>query len=348
MSNGRCLEGIGGVALRSVGSLTIVLCLFWSLIVFAKSPAGSEMTAPANARQWLAKLAPAMTRVSYKGVFVYSRGDEVNSMRIFHRYRNGKVRERLVQLDGANGEVIRDGSRITYISPGKRRIRLNKVLPSGPFAEAFSHPLTPVTRWYSPRLLKDDRVAGYPTAVLELKARDHHRYSYRLWLEKHSGLLVKSEVLSLSGKVLERFQFTDLEITPNIPDSDLVAHAAGRQVTKTDIAKTEKGQAKDADDQGHEWVNWRLGWRPQGFVAAVAPARNGETSVAYSDGMASFSVFVEPPNGTDMPAGASRIGATTAFIRKVPRNGKTYLVTVVGEIPPKTAMRVANGIRLSH
>jgi len=331
-----------------------VLWLLWVAGLMVQAPAAQAASGtnspkpPVTAKQWLAKLAPALTHVSYEGVFVYARGGDVNSMRIFHRFRDGNVRERLVQLDGANGEVVRDGSRITYIYPDNRRIHLSKVLPSGPFAEAFSHPLTPVTRWYRPRRLKDDRVAGYTTAVLELKARDRNRYSYRLWLEKKTGLLVKSEVLSLKNKVLERFQFTDLNITDAIPDADLVAHPAGRDVTKTDIPSHADPEPDSDHDRDHESVKWRLGWRPQGFVASVAPTEASGASVAYSDGMASFSVFVEPPNGANMPSGASRIGATTAYIRKVPRHGKTYLVTVVGEIPPQTAMQVANGISLGR
>lgn len=330
----------------------IVLGVGWPLTGYAVSAGTSSQPAAAkshpsagngkkDAAQWLAELAPALTHVSYEGVFVYSRGGEVNSMRIFHRFENGHVRERLVQLDGANGEVIRDGSKITYIYPDKRRIQLSKVLPSGPFAESFSHALTPVTRWYNPKRLKDDRVAGYATVELALKARDRHRYSYRLWLEKKTGLLVKSEVLSLKGRVLERFQFTDLDITPNIPDAKLKAQADGRKTTQTAIPQH---PAEDKPDQAP--VNWHMGWRPNGFEPTVGPTQTKGGSVAYSDGMASFSVFVDPEGHTDMPSGASRIGATTAFIRKVHFKNSHYLVTVVGEIPPKTAMRVANGIHL--
>ncbi len=344
--DGKPRKGLGWG--RSLVWVFMVLGLALQLPMARAATDSGSSGQPQTADQWLAKLAPALTHVSYEGVFVYARGGEVNSMRIFHRFRDGKVRERLIQLDGANGEVVRNGSRITYIYPDNRRIHLDKVLPSGPFAEAFSHPLAPVTRWYLPRRLKDDRVAGYATAVLELKARDRNRYSYRLWLEKKTGLLVKSEVLSLKGKVLERFQFTDLNITDAIPDDDLVAHPAGRDVTKTDIPSRVDREPDHDHDQDHAPVQWRLGWRPHGFVASVAPSEGSGGSVAYSDGMASFSVFVERPNGANMPSGASRIGATTAYIRKVPRHGKTYLVTVVGEIPPKTAMQVANGISLGH
>lgn len=313
----------------------------------AKTPVPSGQSVPSGKRepkdaaQWLAELAPALTHVSYEGVFVYSRGGEVNSMRVFHRFEDGHVRERLVQLDGANGEVIRDGSKITYIYPDKSRIRLSKVLPSGPFAEAFSHSLAPVTRWYRPQQLKDDRVAGYATVELVLKARDRDRYSYRLWLEKKTGLLVKSEVLSLKGRVLERFQFTDLDITQNIPEAKLKAQVDGRQATKTDIQTTPASSSP-----GQSSVKWRLGWRPKGFDPTVGLDQTRGNSVAYSDGMASFSVFVDPRGSTDMPSGASRIGATTAFIRKATFKGRHYLVTVVGEIPPKTAMEVAEGIHL--
>lgn len=69
---------------------------------------GSCMTVPAlaansspEASEWLNKLAQAEQKQSYRGSFVYERNGSFSSHEIWHRVDDGKVSERLLQLDGA-------------------------------------------------------------------------------------------------------------------------------------------------------------------------------------------------------------------------------------------------------
>ncbi|MCK7544431.1 MucB/RseB C-terminal domain-containing protein [Marinobacter bryozoorum] len=295
-------------------------------------------TARETAESWLLKLGPALNMTTYRGVFVYSRGEQVNSMRIAHRYRDGQVDERLVVQDGANGEIIRRGNRVVCVLPEYGRIQLDQVIPSGPFAEAFASQQVPVGAWYQPELLGEDRIAGYPAVVIGLQPRDKHRYGYRLWMEKGTGLLLKSHVRH-SDDVLERFQFTMLEITDQLPDSEFEVNAG---VEVKDITPELPMSLEPGGMEG-----WDLGWRPDGFMPSAAPRGGRGQAVAFSDGLATFSVFVEPAGNPEMPQGASRIGATTLYMHYT-EAGETgqerFLVTVVGEIPPKTAMRVARSV----
>lgn len=313
------------------GGLVLAVTMFAVLPVLASE----RETADA----WLLKLGPALNMTTYRGIFVYSRGDQVNSMMIAHRYRNGQVDERLVQQDGANGEILRRGNRVICVLPEHGRIHLDQVIPSGPFAEAFASQQVPVGAWYQPELLGEDRVAGYPAVVIALQPRDEHRFGYRLWMEKHTGLLLKSHVRQ-QGEVLERFQFTMLEILDDLPDSEfeIEAGAEVRELTPSLPMSSEPG----------EMDGWDLGWRPEGFMPAAAPGRGGRRqAVAFSDGLATFSVFVEPAGNLDMPQGASRIGATTLYMHYTEAgeaSRERFLVTVVGEIPPKTAMQVAQSV----
>ncbi|HCL37103.1 MAG TPA: transcriptional regulator, partial [Marinobacter hydrocarbonoclasticus] len=74
----------------AVAALVALLCL---LINPVRAELASETTksgeAPA-AMAWLERLGPALNMTSYRGVFVYARGEQVHSMRIAHRYRNGR------------------------------------------------------------------------------------------------------------------------------------------------------------------------------------------------------------------------------------------------------------------
>ncbi|MBW4935782.1 MucB/RseB C-terminal domain-containing protein [Marinobacter sp. F4206] len=314
-------------------ALLLVVCLL--LVV---RPVVADDT---EATRWLERMGPALNMTTYRGVFVYARGDRVHSMRIAHRFRDGMVEERLVLQDGGNGEIVRKGMDVVCVLPKQGRVSLDQVIPSGPFAEAFANELVPISRWYRAELVGEDRIAGYDVVIIALTAKDSHRYSHRLWLEKSSGLLVKSHVGEPGGRVLEHFQFTSLEITDNIPDSEFEIQTEGREITRSleGVASGEPASQTSMD-------GWDLGWQPEGFVPAAAPRSGQGQAVAFSDGVAAFSIFVEPQGQVRMPVGASRIGATTIYMRELEAGAGSFLVTVVGEIPPKTARQVAESVQV--
>lgn len=315
-----------------------LLAMFMVLAALTAAPAVAD-TVTKDAEYWLDRLGPALNMTSYRGVFVYARGDQVSSMQIAHRYQDGVVEERLVPQDGASGEIVRKGMRVVCVLPDHGRIQLDQVIPSGPFAEAFSSQLMPVSRWYEPELTGDDRIAGYDVVKLALKAKDELRYSHQLWLEKSTGLLVKSHVRSSSGEVLEHFQFTSLEITESLSDSEFVIRTEGQEVARELAPKKTASPAPRMD-------GWTLAWRPDGFIPAAAPRSGKGQAVAFSDGLAAFSVFVEPARKIVMPTGASRIGATTVYMKQLEVDDVDFFVTVVGEIPPRTARKVAESVKV--
>jgi sigma-E factor negative regulatory protein RseB len=176
--------------------------------------------------------------------------------------------------------------------------------------------------------------------TVALTPKDEHRYSHRLWLEKSTGLLVKSHVRDVDGAVLEHFQFTSLEITDDIPDAEFEIQTRGREITRSlDVEAARQSPVG-------RMSGWTLNWQPEGFVPAAVPRSGKGKAVAFSDGLAAFSVFVEPVTGLKMPTGASRIGATTVYMRELSVADRPFLIAVVGEIPPGTARKVADAVSI--
>lgn len=70
-----------------------------------------------------------------------------------------------------------------------------------------------------------------------------------------------------------------------------------------------------------------------------APVRH----LVYSDGLASFSVFIEklPADGAKPMRGLTRMGAVHAFGKML----AGHQVTVVGEVPEQTVLAVAGAVR---
>jgi len=64
----------------------------------------------------------------------------------------------------------------------------------------------------------------------------------------------------------------------------------------------------------------------------------------FSDGLASFSVFIESPGKGNMPEGKLVVGATVAYVHRLKWKRHDYMVTVVGEVPFTTAMKVAETV----
>lgn len=345
-------ETVTGIRTRCLNHGRCLLTLFTVLAVFLVGQASADTgegdsSAPVgdassrDAEYWLDRLGPALNMTSYRGVFVYARGDQVSSMQIAHRYQDGVVEERLVPQDGASGEIVRKGMRVVCVLPDHGRIQLDQVIPSGPFAEAFSSQLMPVSLWYQPELAGEDRIAGYDVVKLALKAKDELRYSHQLWLEKSTGLLVKSHVRASGGEVLEHFQFTSLEITDSLSDSEFLIRTEGEEIARELAPKKTASPATRMD-------GWTLEWQPDGFIAAAAPRSGKGKAVAFSDGLAAFSVFVEPARKIVMPTGASRIGATTIYMKQLEVDNVDFFVTVVGEIPPITARKVAESVKVDN
>lgn len=320
--------------------LALALLIMALLVPVATTAAEGQSDVDPDAARWLQRLGPAMNMTSYRGVFVYGRGQQVHSMGVAHRYNGEIVEERLVIQDGGVGEIVRRGMDVFCVLPAQGAITLDAILPSGPLAGSFTGQLLPATRWYQVDMLEESRVAGYAAVKIALNARDPYRYSYRLWLEKETGLLVKSHTSDADEQILEHFQFTTLDITDDIADSELEMAATGH----TSTVNLQQNSA--ATELVTRLRGWSLDWLPAGFEPAATPRSDQRQVIAFSDGLAAFSVFVEEVAHLDMPTGASRIGATTVYLRPIESAGRKILVSVVGEVPALTARKVAESIRI--
>jgi sigma-E factor negative regulatory protein RseB len=322
---------------------SLIGCSFIILLTFLAVP--QQGLASTVADEWLENMASAMKTQSYRGVFVYSRGNISSSMKVIHRYKDGIERERLVQLDGEMGEILRTNDKVVCILPGNREISLEQSIPLGAFAGAFSQRLMPDKEHYTVKMKGEGRVAGLSAVKIAVMAKDTYRYSYLLWLEKSSGLLLKSLLLNEYGQTLELFHYTFIELADNIADTELQADKKAGVVFSHEQVPAVK--------VGKEWPEamvWKIGWLPRGFMRLNASDDDNDLTLKpshiqiFSDGLASFSVFIEAPSEGSMPEGELTVGATVAYVHRLKWKRHDYMVTVVGEVPVTTAMKVAETV----
>lgn len=300
---------------------------------------GGWLVLPAHAddaQDQLKRLAQAEQQQSYIGTFVYERNGSFSTHRIWQRVTDGKVREHLLQLDGSPQEVLRvDG--VTQCVSGTLEDGVSSV-PDSP-ARAFD--AARLSAWYDIKQAGTSRVAGRLANVVTLTPRDQHRYGIELHLDAETGLPLKSLLLSDKGQLLERFQFTDLNTSQALTDQML---SPGSDCKPVEMVK---GKA----DSARQKVAWRSDWLPPGFDLSSAAARkdpdskNLVTSLMFDDGIARFSVFVEPVTGAALTDIRTQLGPTVAVSRRVTTPKGDAMVTVVGEIPIGTAERIALSMR---
>ncbi|WP_223630027.1 MucB/RseB C-terminal domain-containing protein [Pseudomonas atacamensis] len=289
-----------------------------------------------DAQDWLTRLGQAEQQQSFHGTFVYERNGSFSTHNIWHRVQNGQVRERLLQLDGSAQEVVRIDGRTQCVSG-----TLIAGLGDSPNAAARALDPKKLKNWYDLAVIGKSRVAGRDAVIVSLTPRDQHRYGFELHLDKKTGLPLKSLLLNDKGQLLERFQFTSLD-TDEIPsDKDLLAEPDCKPIN---IASDKASAAKTVQ-------NWRSDWLPPGFeLTSSSSHKDAQTktqvsSLMYDDGLARFSVFLEPLNGATVTDTRTQLGPTVAVSRRLTTPQGEMMVTVVGEIPIGTAERIALSMR---
>lgn len=296
-----------------------------------------------DSRYLLEKMVDSSKNLSFQGEFVYQQGAQLETLSIIHQAgdKNHSEKERILYLDGAPREVVRDGNELFFSSynEGVTRFQHGSLMPvinklQGGISE----------KYYDLKIVGIDRVAGREAVLLLVLPKDRFRYGYQLWLDRESSLLLKLVMVDDQGKIIERLQFTSLNVGSL---SDETQDLLIRKPPVVDETITVKSQPDKSSDP----LEWEAGWLPDGFLLenrSVRPSpvsQHNVDALVFSDGIASFSVFVEQDDTRVLSQASEKIGALSA-VSKIYREGNQYFhVTVVGDIPLGAAERVAVSVR---
>lgn len=286
----------------------------------------------ADASALLERMNRALHGLDYVGTLVYAERGRIESMRVFHAAgADGSERERLVALTGEPREIVREDGKVTCIGSTAAPRSYAATLPSVS-AATFAGELPQ----YEVVAGDDARIAGRDAQQVEIRARDAFRYSYRLWIDRDSGLLLKSLRYGADGSTIDQLMFTEVEIGRE-PSAAELQPSANAQPVPAQAAATQASL---------DSARWSVRDLPPGFVlASVSRDGNGnEEHQVYSDGLASVSVYIEAP-GSD---GAAPASTTRGAISVFARQHDDYRVYVIGDVPERTAQRIAQGVVASR
>jgi sigma-E factor negative regulatory protein RseB len=286
--------------------------------------------------QQLVRMADALRSRSYEGTIAYLHRNELEALRIVHRVENGQVHEKLASLNGPVRTLTRDKGGVTCELSGSQTISIQGHGIGKDVLHAWTLDPGALRGQYRLHSLGSARVAGRQTDVVGIIPRDRLRYGYRFYLDRDSGLPLKTDLMGQQADPIEQIMFTSLDLLPS-QDSGPVAKDLERRRRRPSKAK---GAAPDS-------LPWRFDSLPPGFVLVMhkdwldAGGRPVDQLV-LSDGLASVSVYVESDPQERLVGGTS-IGAVHA----VGDHLFGHQITVVGEVPLETVEEVLAGIRLT-
>jgi sigma-E factor negative regulatory protein RseB len=292
-----------------------------------------------EARDWLERMSRAVEDLNYRGTFVHVLDGTAETLHIVHRHADGLSGERILSLDGAGREIVRQGARVQGIFPDRRIVLFETRSDVSPLVAALPSNTAELAPHYEITLGGSDRVAERAVQVLEIKPRDEFRYGYRLWLDEETAMPLQSTLIDEQGEVVEQILFTDIEIPADIPAAALEPTIDTTGFTTLRAAESTPLAAE---------IPWRAAAVPGGFrlsVATQSPMAGSDTPVehlVYSDGLATVSVFIEAAaTNADVQDGFSNAGSTNAYSLTL-RDGRK--VTAMGEVPRQTVRTIASSL----
>jgi sigma-E factor negative regulatory protein RseB len=307
-------------------------------------------------RDWLQKMNQALATRNYDGTFFHLSDGRVETMRIVHRVRAGRVTERLQSLDGSGREFVRNNGELTCYLPDQHTVLVEPRPDHSPFLGSLPQFGADVNEFYRIESLAPTRILGRTARVIAVNPRDQYRFGYRLWLDEKTAMPLKTQLCDSHGAVIEQIFFARLDMPESIADSEL---APG---VRTDGMRWVR-QGPSHDSASPALAAYRASQLPPGFHLTVAGAQFlGGASVpashlVYSDGLATVSVFVEAPqtdargvvatdaNSSPPPEqpiqGLARVGSGFAFSTVI----QGHQVTAVGEVPAQTVEFIAHSVK---
>ena len=298
--------------------------------VFAESP---------DAFAIVERMVQVAHELNYDASFVYSRGSQIDEMRIIHRSSLLGEQERLISLSGVQSEVLRTNKKVTFILPDTQAVVVGRSRSQTWYNSSVLRAEGGYARFYHFIIGQPSRVAGRSVHSVHIKPKDKYRFGYDLWADQRTGLLLRSHLINQIGEVLERISYINISFPDMIPDEMLEPESQGVQFVWH--------ISEEMPDEKIKPMGWFVQWLPSGFnmrdrhIKSLPTGRMPVYHTVYSDGLASLSVYIEELQNLDERLeGVARMDAMNAFGRVI----ENYQITAVGEVPLVTVTKVAQSI----
>lgn len=309
----------------------------------------AALASDGDARSWLARMKAAAAGANYQGTLVFSAGGVMSSSRVWHYRVGDDTFERLEAQDGRQQRIYRINDEVRTVWPqsGTAVVERRETIAAWSTTPQSVDPRAAEN--YDVRHEGAARIAGREATVLALTPRDALRFMQRLWADQATGLMLRADVISSEGHMVESSAFSMIELGIK-PQPEGVVRAMRQDEGLRIVRPQQRRTTLEAE-------GWILARPVPGFVLAGCVRREGESAgagagagaaepapmlqVVFSDGLTHVSVFVERFHAQrhrgEMQA---RIGATHTTGRRIGE----YWLTMVGDVPVSALEHFANAL----
>ncbi len=302
----------------------------------------SSIACAQSGDEWLERMVSAVEVSNYRGKIMRNQGGKAEFLRVTHKYENGQVSEMLSTMDGASRTIIRDANGVRCILPETKSVLVEKSGSTQGLFHRVPVSMNRLRRHYDVILVREnERIADRATVLIAVRPRDEYRYGHRVWLDRDSAIPLKTELLNESGKVIEEIRFVDFQLEDKIPASDfeLNIDIAGFRLIGANRKASMAPEPLSSDEQ------WEVSRLPIGYTVTESARTDSQAyHLRIDDGIASVSVFIEPPekSGSRGAAASSMLPANAYSVWSRDRQ-----ITAVGEVPMRTVKQIAESVALA-
>ncbi|NTS76426.1 MucB/RseB C-terminal domain-containing protein [Catenovulum sp. SM1970] len=293
-----------------------------------------------TAKQWLEQMRHSITSKNYDLSFVVISENKANPWHWLHGKHEGQELEILTSLNGPIQQIVRKGDVVTYIDKQRSVYSVKDSMTDSPMPDIIRADLKKIEQSYTFTLVGKSRVAGYKTQLIRVIPKDSSRYAFWLWLHVDTALPLKTAIVNKKGDVLEQIQVASFHLLEDVPVALLDLKQAQLPIASKVGASTDIAE-----------FDWQVNWVPNGFSPTRINRHRlyaSQQEVDYlmlSDGLVWFSVYIRKIGDSEQlldPNTYLHSGADTYLTQKV----GPFEVTVIGEIPPATAKRLAQSVTI--
>ena len=289
-----------------------------------------------QARDWLERMALAMSQMNYQGTFVYVRSNVVESMRITHVVDEKGLRERIYSISGPSREIIRDQKGVRCILKDSKSVVRDPVIARSYFPELPLSAIDNPASAYQLTVRGNARIAGQNTRRISITPKDVFRYGYDFLLDEQTGLLLDWVLNDSNRRVLAKLMFTDIVFVSDVDRDELESDSDAEDFVEIKTLGPQKTVVTQSRPQ------WPPSDLPSGFRLISYSHKKGDVDVfehmVYGDGRTAGSVDGEKQGGTQqIKQGSIQLGTNNAYSRQ--RDG--LQLTVSGEGRASTVNTIA-------
>ncbi|EGR1860044.1 sigma-E factor regulatory protein RseB [Vibrio cholerae] len=287
-----------------------------------------------SAEALLYQMNEASQHLNYELSYILVKKNSIEPLLYRHARQDDQQLAHLVYLSGPVREVIRRGDEVSYIEPGVEPFTIESGNMVAPTIPMLNTDVAELSRYYDFVKVGRAREAGAACQVLRVVPKDGLRYSYVLWVDEKSHLPLRADLLDRDGEVLEQYRTISFSVSERLAE----IMAGLNKVQLPEVLKLPKGSVQE--------TFWQVTWVPDGFQAMelnryrMAMTERLVESQMYSDGLFNFSVYVSASDNYSLKGQLVRQGRRT--LHSVVKGENE--ISVVGDIPPATAQRIAQSV----